>query len=278
MSCFFLDLAEVETVSAYTCCRNRVVLCSVCQQADCKRVEAENQQLSAQVAQLTKRLVELEIRNGGQQNSFPSNNKHSVHRDYNFLLPLSLSCVTQFFSYGSTVTQVANPRALPPSQAPPTKAQATPPASPPPVTEPVSNGEEKPRKSPTEGGKGDTKEKGGAKGGGGKGKKKNGGGSSTDAAVDVSRLDFRIGRILSVEQHPDADTLYVEQSKSCVYTQTDGCIIHRVYIYFCYCLLPTVDLGEDKPRTVCSGLVKHVTMGSMTNRLVVMLCNLKHAK
>ena len=39
------------------------------------------------------------------------------------------------------------------------------------------------------------------------------------------------------------------------------------------CVLPPVDLGEDKPRTVCSGLVAHVPMDSMSNRLVVILCN-----
>lgn len=40
----------------------------------------------------------------------------------------------------------------------------------------------------------------------------------------------------------------------------------------------TVDLGEDKPRTVCSGLVDHVAMEDMKNRLVVILCNLKPVK
>ena len=50
--------------------------------------------------------------------------------------------------------------------------------------------------------------------------------------VDVSRLDFRVGKIVQVEKHPDADSLYVEQ----------------------------VDVGEGKNRTVVSGLVKHVTL------------------
>ena len=43
-------------------------------------------------------------------------------------------------------------------------------------------------------------------------------------------------------------------------------------------LFPTVDVGEDKVRTVCSGLVKHVAMEEMKNRLVVVLCNLKPVK
>lgn len=47
-----------------------------------------------------------------------------------------------------------------------------------------------------------------------------------DAPVDISRLDLRVGRILSARKHPDADALYVEE----------------------------VDVGEDKPRTVVSTL------------------------
>ena len=35
-----------------------------------------------------------------------------------------------------------------------------------------------------------------------------------DKPVDVSRLDMRIGKILSVKLHPDADTLYVEESET----------------------------------------------------------------
>lgn len=68
--------------------------------------------------------------------------------------------------------------------------------------------------------------------------------------LDVSRLDLRIGRILSAKRHPDADSLYVEE----------------------------IDCGEEKPRTVVSGLVRFVPLEEMQNRLVVVLCNLKPAK
>ncbi|XP_061685172.1 aminoacyl tRNA synthase complex-interacting multifunctional protein 1-like isoform X2 [Syngnathoides biaculeatus] len=71
-----------------------------------------------------------------------------------------------------------------------------------------------------------------------------------DAKVDVSRLDLRVGRIVTAEKHPDADSLYVEQ----------------------------VDIGESSPRTVVSGLVKHVSLDQMQNRMAVLLCNLKPAK
>uniref|UniRef100_A0A8C2J852 Aminoacyl tRNA synthetase complex interacting multifunctional protein 1a n=1 Tax=Cyprinus carpio TaxID=7962 RepID=A0A8C2J852_CYPCA len=71
-----------------------------------------------------------------------------------------------------------------------------------------------------------------------------------EAKVDVSRLDLRVGRIISAEKHPDADSLYVEQ----------------------------VDVGEASPRTVVSGLVKHIPLEQMQDRMAVLLCNLKHAK
>lgn len=59
---------------------------------------------------------------------------------------------------------------------------------------------------------------------------------SEDLKVDASRLDLRIGRIVEVRKHPDADTLYVEE----------------------------VDVGEAALRTVVSGLVKHVPLEQVT--------------
>lgn len=48
----------------------------------------------------------------------------------------------------------------------------------------------------------------------GKGGKKGGkGGASAEPvneALDVSRLDLRVARIVSAKMHPDADSLYVE--------------------------------------------------------------------
>lgn len=71
-----------------------------------------------------------------------------------------------------------------------------------------------------------------------------------EAEVDIGRLDLRVGRIIEVSKHPDADSLYVEK----------------------------IDLGEPNPRTVVSGLVKHIPIEQMQNRLIVALCNLKPAK
>ncbi|XP_054635528.1 aminoacyl tRNA synthase complex-interacting multifunctional protein 1-like isoform X2 [Dunckerocampus dactyliophorus] len=71
-----------------------------------------------------------------------------------------------------------------------------------------------------------------------------------DIKVDVSRLDLRVGRIVMAEKHPDTDSLYVE----------------------------LVDVGEPSPKTVVSGLVKHVPLEQMQNRMAVLLCNLTPAK
>lgn len=71
-----------------------------------------------------------------------------------------------------------------------------------------------------------------------------------EAPVDVGRLDMRVGKIVEVGRHPDADSLYLEK----------------------------IDCGEAAPRTVVSGLVKFVPLEEMQNRLVVVLCNLKPAK
>ncbi|XP_077156791.1 aminoacyl tRNA synthase complex-interacting multifunctional protein 1 isoform X3 [Paroedura picta] len=74
--------------------------------------------------------------------------------------------------------------------------------------------------------------------------------SDDSRPVDVSRLDLRIGCITAVKKHPDADSLYVEE----------------------------VDVGEQNLRTVVSGLVKHVPLEEMQNRMGIFLCNLKPAK
>ncbi|XP_049486932.1 aminoacyl tRNA synthase complex-interacting multifunctional protein 1 isoform X1 [Panthera uncia] len=75
-------------------------------------------------------------------------------------------------------------------------------------------------------------------------------GSADSKPIDVSRLDLRVGCIITARKHPDADSLYVEE----------------------------IDVGETAPRTVVSGLVNHVPLEQMQNRMVILLCNLKPAK
>jgi len=88
-----------------------------------------------------------------------------------------------------------------------------------------------------------------AKPSGGKG---GAGGKAAPATEEVvpSRLNMRVGRIVEVSRHPDAEKLYVEK----------------------------IDLGEPSPRTIVSGLVDFVPEDKMKDRMVVVLCNLKPAK
>ncbi|KAJ2787490.1 G4 quadruplex nucleic acid binding protein [Coemansia interrupta] len=62
-----------------------------------------------------------------------------------------------------------------------------------------------------------------------------------------SMIDLRVGHIVNVKKHEDADSLYVE----------------------------TIELGEPAPRTVVSGLVRFIPIEQMQDRDVVLVCNLK---
>ncbi|KAI8644740.1 hypothetical protein BD408DRAFT_111202 [Parasitella parasitica] len=72
--------------------------------------------------------------------------------------------------------------------------------------------------------------------------------AETDQPV-VSRIDIRVGLIKTVVKHKDADSLYVEE----------------------------IDVGEEEPRTIVSGLVKWYPVEEMENRYVLVLTNLKPA-
>jgi len=65
-----------------------------------------------------------------------------------------------------------------------------------------------------------------------------------------SRLDIRVGKVVEVTRHPDAEKLYVSK----------------------------IDLGEAVTRTIVSGLVDFVPHEEMQGRMVVVLANLKPAK
>ncbi|CAL5054560.1 unnamed protein product [Urochloa decumbens] len=86
-----------------------------------------------------------------------------------------------------------------------------------------------------------------SEGGSKKEQKKQSGSSKSKAEVSVAKLDIRVGLIRKAEKHPDAVSLYVEE----------------------------IDVGEEDPRTVVSGLVKYIPLEEMQNRKVCVLCNLK---
>ena len=66
--------------------------------------------------------------------------------------------------------------------------------------------------------------------------------------TELSRLEIRVGRIMEISKHPEADSLFVEK----------------------------VDVGEEGgPRTIVSGLVDFCKAEDLLNRDVIVLCNLK---
>eukprot|EP00741_Cyanophora_paradoxa_P002146 tig00000553_g2081.t1 len=108
--------------------------------------------------------------------------------------------------------------------------------------------EKKEGAAPAEGAKGDKKEKG-------EKKEKPAKAPAAPAPAetdqsDISRVNLKVGRILKASNHPDADSLYVEE----------------------------IDLGEGQPRTVVSGLRKFIPLEKMQDRLVVCVANLPAAK
>ncbi|KAL7437260.1 hypothetical protein ACHAXM_005546 [Skeletonema potamos] len=76
------------------------------------------------------------------------------------------------------------------------------------------------------------------------------GGDGAAAAADevnISALDIRVGKIIKAWEHESAEKLYCEE----------------------------IDVGEDKPRHIASGLRPFYKLDEMQNRTVLVLCNLK---
>ncbi|TVU13547.1 hypothetical protein EJB05_40607 [Eragrostis curvula] len=76
-----------------------------------------------------------------------------------------------------------------------------------------------------------------------------GGGEKAEPTAEelAGLLDIRVGRVVKAWRHPEADTLYVEE----------------------------VDVGEEEPRTICSGLVNYIPLEQLQDSNVIVLANLK---
>ncbi|KAI6027310.1 hypothetical protein BKA83DRAFT_4227283 [Pisolithus microcarpus] len=117
----------------------------------------------------------------------------------------------------------------------------------------VSNKEQKPQKEKKEKKEKNTDTGAAAQAEGSK--KKGGSAPANKPAEDdgepvPSMIDMRVGHIIDVKKHPDADSLYIEQ----------------------------IDLGEETgPRTVVSGLVNYIPIEQMRDKYLVAICNLKPA-
>lgn len=67
---------------------------------------------------------------------------------------------------------------------------------------------------------------------------------------DFEKLDLRVGKVLFCERHPQADKLYILK----------------------------VDVGENEPRQIVSGLASSYTPGQVMGKNIVVIANLKPAK
>lgn len=81
-------------------------------------------------------------------------------------------------------------------------------------------------------------------------KKKEGNAPAAAPAANAAlpgHIDIRVGKVISAAPHPDGDTLYVEQ----------------------------IDVGEEKPRTIVSGIREHIPLTDFVGARVLVMCNLK---
>ncbi|XP_053680182.1 aminoacyl tRNA synthase complex-interacting multifunctional protein 1 [Anopheles nili] len=176
------------------------------------KLQAENEALRKEVDSCLKKLVQLEVANGKVQIPVPTPDE--VRAGGPALV--KIEPVQQ--------TPVATQS---PQESAPVKTQQTKESKPP--------KEKKPKKEPKPAGEA----------------KQAAAPAVEEPPIDVGRLDMRVGRIVEVSRHPDANSLYVEK----------------------------IDCGEPSgPRTVISGLVNFIPIEEMQNRMVVALCNLKPAK
>jgi len=67
---------------------------------------------------------------------------------------------------------------------------------------------------------------------------------------DFQRVEMKVGKVLSVDDHPQADKLYVLR----------------------------VDLGEERPRTLVAGLKPYYTAEELAGKLLVVVTNLEPAR
>lgn len=79
------------------------------------------------------------------------------------------------------------------------------------------------------------------------------------AQLSPSQIDFRVGHIINVVNHPNADSLYIS-------TVTCGDPLGTDH---------TFEYNGQVVRTVCSGLNGLLPLAEMQDRMVVVICNLK---
>lgn len=72
----------------------------------------------------------------------------------------------------------------------------------------------------------------------------------SSVSIPANKINYKIGKVLLIELHPDADQLYVLQ----------------------------VNLGGPEPIQICSGLRQHIPMEEIVDKCVVVVNNIKKSK
>ncbi|KAG0253962.1 Aminoacyl tRNA synthase complex-interacting multifunctional protein 1 [Actinomortierella ambigua] len=94
---------------------------------------------------------------------------------------------------------------------------------------------------------------------------KTGSGAGEEEEDHISKLDIRVGVVRSVERHPDAESLYVEQVDV-----GDGQNATEDP--------STTTTSSSSTRTIVSGLVKHIPKDYLEGRAVIVVRNMKPSK
>lgn len=81
-------------------------------------------------------------------------------------------------------------------------------------------------------------------------KKQKGPANGASSAIDISKLDIRVGMISKAWEHEEADKLFCEE----------------------------IDIGEESPRQIASGLRAHYSVDDLPGQRVLVLANLKTRK
>jgi aminoacyl tRNA synthase complex-interacting multifunctional protein 1 len=71
--------------------------------------------------------------------------------------------------------------------------------------------------------------------------------ASVELNDDLLGMELKVGKVLTVERHPESEKLYIE----------------------------TIECGEDEPRLICSGLAPYMSEEALLGKNVVIVANLK---
>ncbi|KAG7443025.1 nucleic acid-binding protein [Guyanagaster necrorhizus] len=160
--------------------------------------------------------------------------------------PLStFPLVTFDFAHAPKIDRTAEPpKKKQKTPSPPTKESAPPAEKPSKGPSPAAEGKPQQKKEKKE------KKKDAATQDSGKKKGAENASAADEGEPVPSMIDLRVGHIIDVKKHPDADGLYIEQ----------------------------IDIGEETgPRTVVSGLVHYIPIEEMRDKYLIAVCNLKPA-